>query len=237
MAEPVRLAKRVAALAGCSRRDAETYIEGGWVRVDGGVIDEPQVRVADEQRVELDPGATLDGLQPVTLLLHKPSGMPDVDAVQLLAPAHRAAADHQSLRPARRHFVHLTSLLPLPTLASGVAVFSQERGVIRRLTEDAALMEQEVVAHVEGELAPAGLARLAQGLAWRGQPLPRIKVSWQSEQRLRFALKGVAPEQVPWMCAQVGLQVVQLRRLRIGRLPLAGLPPGQWRWLQPHERF
>jgi 23S rRNA pseudouridine2604 synthase len=237
MTEPVRLAKRVAALAGCSRRDAELYIEGGWVRVDGAVIDEPQFRVADEQRVELDPAATLEGLQPVTLLLHKPAGTSDRDAMQLLAPAHRAATDHQSLRPARRHFVHLASLLPLPAPASGLAVFSQERGVIRRLTEDAALMEQEVVAHVEGELAPAGLARLGQGLAWQGQPLPRIKVSWQSEQRLRFALKGIAPELVPWMCEQVGLRLAAMKRLRIGRIPLAGLPEGQWRYLRRDERF
>ncbi len=75
------------------------------------------------------------------------------------------------------------------------------------------------------------------GLVWRGQPLPPIKVSWQSEHRLRFALKGIDPDMVPWMCEQVGLQAVAGRRLRVGRVPLAGLPPGQWRCLVPHERF
>lgn len=237
MPEPVRLAKRVAALAGCSRRDAELYIEGGWVRVDGAVIDEPQFRVADAQRVELDRGATLEGLQPVTLLLHKPAGLADDEARHLLAPANRAGPDHQAPRPARRHFVHLASLLPLPALAGGLAVFSQERGVIRRLTEDASVMEQEIIAHVSGELAPEGLARLGQGFAWQGQPLPPRKVSWQSAQRLRFALKGIAPELVPWMCEQVGLRVLGLKRLRIGRIPLAGLPEGQWRYLRRDERF
>ena len=39
------------------------------------------------------------------------------------------------------------------------------------------------------------------------------------------------------MCEQVGLRVVALKRIRIGRLPMAGLPPGQWRYLQPGERF
>ncbi len=41
MNEPVRLAKRVAALVPCSRSEAEQYIEGGWVRVDGQVVEEP----------------------------------------------------------------------------------------------------------------------------------------------------------------------------------------------------
>src|SRR5476649_1742389 len=66
MTEPVRLAKRVVALAKCSRREAEQYIEGGWVRVDGMVVEEPQFMV-DTQTVELDPGAKLIATEPATL--------------------------------------------------------------------------------------------------------------------------------------------------------------------------
>ena len=39
MTEPVRLSKRVADMVPCSRREAEQYIEGGWVRVDGQVVE------------------------------------------------------------------------------------------------------------------------------------------------------------------------------------------------------
>jgi len=109
--------------------------------------------------------------------------------------------------------------------------------VLRRLTQDAALIEQEIVADVSGDIAQGGIARLSHGLSPDGRPLPPAKVSWQSERRLRFAFKGFPPDLVPWMCAQVGLQVMQLRRLRLGRVPLSGLPAGQWRALPPHERF
>ena len=71
MTEPVRLAKHLAQMLNCSRREAEQYIEGGWVRVDGVVVEEPQHRVLD-QKVELDPDASLLALTPVTLLLNKP---------------------------------------------------------------------------------------------------------------------------------------------------------------------
>jgi 23S rRNA pseudouridine2604 synthase len=223
MAEPVRLAKRVAALAGCSRREAELYIEGGWVRVDGAVVREPPFRVGDEQRVDIDPAARLEDPGPITLLLHRPAGLDDAGARQLLAAASRSA--------------RLTHLLALPTFASGLAVYSQDRGVIRRLEEDASVIEQELVVGVEGQIAPDGLARLGHGLSHAGRALPPIKVSWQSERRLRFALKGIAPDLVPWMCEQVGLRVTAAKRLRIGRVPLAGLAEGQWRALGPHERF
>jgi 23S rRNA pseudouridine2604 synthase len=67
--------------------------------------------------------------------------------------------------------------------------------------------------------------------------LPPLKASWQSEQRLRLAFKGMDPAHIPWLCEQVNLKPMQGRRIRLGRLPLAALPPGQWRTLLPHERF
>ena len=53
----IRLAKRVADMLGCSRREAELYIEGGWVTVDGAGVEAPQARVAPTQDVALLPGA------------------------------------------------------------------------------------------------------------------------------------------------------------------------------------
>ena len=75
MSEPVRLSKRVAALLPCSRREAELYIEGGWVTVDGVLVEESGARVADNQAVVLLPNATLEEMPPVTILLHKPAGI------------------------------------------------------------------------------------------------------------------------------------------------------------------
>jgi 23S rRNA pseudouridine2604 synthase len=234
--EPIRLAKHVAAMVPCSRREAEQYIEGGWVRVDGVVIEEPHFRVTD-QKVELDPGASTAALEPVTLLLHKPVGIAYDDAQRLLAPANRASDDTSGIRTVKRHFTQLASLVPLPSQASGLAVYSQDRRIVRKLTEDALQIEQELVAEVSGQIATEGLALLCHGLIFEGRPLPPVKASWQSEKRLRFAVKGIPPGLVPWMCEQVGLRLTSLKRIRLGRLPMAGLAHGQWRYLHPGERF
>lgn len=44
------------------------------------------------------------------------------------------------------------------------------------------------------------------------------------------------------MCRQLGLQVVSMRRLRIGRIPIGkgpdgAMPPGAWRYLRVGEKF
>lgn len=232
-----RLAKRVAAQVPCSRREAEQYIAEGFVKVDGQRAELPQMRVRPEQRVDIDPQAQLQAALPVTFLLNKPAGMGPQAVAALLEQAAHWPGDTSGIRPSRTHQLGRKPLLALPDPASGLCILSQDFRVVRKLTEDAGVIEQELVAEVRGEIAPNGLARLCHGLRWDGQPLPPARVSWQSETRLRFAVKGIAPEWIEWMCAQVGLELMALRRIRIGRIAMAGLPVGQWRYLPMGERF
>ena len=236
-AELQRLSKVVAALVPCSRSQAEQYIAEGWVRVDGQRVEEPQFRVAPNQRVEVDPKARLAPPIAATFLLHKPAGLATAKALQgLVADAHWSG-DTSGIRRVKSHTVGLVALLPLPAAASGLVVFSHDRRIVRKLTEEAALVEQELIAEVAGTLVPGGLERLGRGLLRDGKPLPPARASWQSETRLRIAAKGLDPQWLPWMCAQVGLELKALRRIRIGRVPMAGLPVGQWRYLSAAERF
>ena len=251
MTEPVRLAKRLAEMLACSRREAEQYIEGGFVTVNGVVVEEPQARVQN-QAIVLLPGASLLALTPVTLLLHKPAGYESRDAAnasgdagiqtaaQLLTAANHSPDDRSGIRPLKKHFSSSELLTPLATAASGLVVFSGDWRVARKLREDARLLEHEVVVEVSGEIRPGGLERLNRidhGFTYRGALLPPAKVSWQSEKRLRFALKGEVTGQIAYLCESVGLKIEAMKRLRVGRMSLSQLQPGQWRYLMPYERF
>lgn len=235
--EAQRLSKVVAALVPCSRREAEQYIAEGWVRVDGAVVEEPQFRVAEQQRVEVDAKARLQPPTPATFLLHKPAGMRIAQAQELLGAAAHWSGDSSGIRRVKSHTAGLVALMPLPAPASGLCVFTQDRRIVRKLQEDWAVMEQELVAEVTGDVVPNGLARLSRGFVLDGKPVPPLRASWQSEARLRLAGKGMDLELVPALCAHVGLTLTALKRLRIGRVAMAGLPPGQWRYLPAGERF
>lgn len=240
MTDSIRLSKRVAELSACSRRDAELTITGGWVRVDGVVVEEPQFRVTD-QRIEIDPKADLTQAEPVTLLLHKPAGVPmkeiDQAATNLLGDATLWADESANIRPLKKHFTQLTACVPLETDAAGLVVFTQDWRVARKLTEDAATLEHEVIVEVTGELIPNGLKRLNKGIPYNGRTPPTIKVSWQNETRLRVALKGTQIGQIAHLCEAVGLEVVSMKRIRLGGISMGKLPCGQWRYMREDERF
>ncbi|AYO94814.1 rRNA pseudouridine synthase [Xanthomonas axonopodis] len=236
MSDPIRLDKCIAAAFGCSRGEAQQYIEGGWVSVDGVVVEEPQT-LATAAQVTLAENAVLAPAEPATLLLHKPAGICVDAALALATPATRSALDHGDVRVLKRHFLRLHAPLPLEDAASGLLILSQDGRVLRRLSADASAIEQEFLVEVRGELRPYGMARLAHGFVYQQRSLSPCKVSWQNEDRLRFAIKHVQPGQLRYMCGEVGLEVVSIRRLRVGRVSLGKLAIGEWRYLPAGERF
>ncbi|MDR0276481.1 MAG: rRNA pseudouridine synthase [Paucimonas sp.] len=236
MSETTRLSKVLVAQLGCSRREAELYIGGGWVTVDGVVVDEPQFPV-DQQVVALLPGAKTEPLEPVTLLLHQEAGQDAESARHGMTPDNHSEAHATERRVLRGHFARLTCLAPLQAGASGLQVYSQDWRTVRKIDSDLNKLEQEYVVEVRGQIIATGLERLNRGFNWKGHELPKIKASWQNETRLRMVLKNPAAGLIELLCRSVGLEVVGMRRIRLGGVAMAKLPAGQWRYLESKEKF
>jgi 23S rRNA pseudouridine2604 synthase len=221
----VRLAKRLADERPCSRREAELYIEGGFVSVDGVLVEEAGARVTMEQAITVADDATLLEIVPVTILLNKPAGAAQPLHLLNAESLTRTAPGQRFLK---RHVTGQEQYLPLDAKTSGLTVFTQDFRVKRKLADEAAKMEQEIIVEVSGKIADNGLRQLNT---------INGKVSWQNETRLRFAIKNPKPGLIEKLCREVGLTVVSMKRIRIGRIAMSSLPVGEWRYLQDHERF
>lgn len=242
--EPPRLAKRVSELFGCSRREADEWIENGWVRVDGVVVTTLGARAHPKASIEIKNEAKSHRTESITIILNKPVGMPagpeegqQKFALQLLQPENRWSEDQASLSFKATHLRSLALAGRLDPESSGLLVFTQEGSVARRVVGDDARLEKEYLVCVEGELSAANLKKLNFGLSLDDIKLKRAEVSWQHENHLRFVLHESKPQQIQRMCELVGLRVLSIKRLRIGSIPLGKLPEGQWRYLREGERF
>ena len=270
--EGERLSKRVMQIKGCSRKEAEQYIEGGFVTVNGTVVEEPAHRV-DQQTVALDPQASLLLLGSVTLILNKPPGTADgLEDLDEDAPPPRAAPprfgpgaaqgsrkgpppnarnllttqnhwehDPAEIRTLKRHFSDLEADVELETGASGLVVFTQDWRTTRKLSEDLGVMEQEYLVEVKGEVEPDALKPIGYALKDDRNNLPQVKVSVSSSSpamsRIRFAVKGSHPGLVAYLCGEANFEILAMRRVRLGRVTIADLPVGQWRYLADWEKF
>ncbi len=240
----VRLSKRMAELGLCSRREADEYIEQGWVRVDGKVVKELGSRVMPEQAIELDRRGQVAQEKRVTILLHKPVGYVSGQAEDGYQPAsvliteeNRWSEDKTPIEFQNSHHRGLAPAGRLDIDSVGLLVFTQDGRVARALIGDDSNIEKEYHVRVEGHLSEEGLALLNHGLSLDGEALRPAKVSWQNEDQLRFVLREGKKRQIRRMCELVGLKVVGLKRIRIGKIPLGNLPAGQWRYLNAFEEF
>lgn len=242
-AEGVRLSKVMADRGICSRREADELIERGWVLVDGKRVSELGVRIDPDARIVLAPEARRQQAERVTILLHKPvgyvSGQPEPGyqpAVSLIGPDNQFDRDTAQ----RFHPSIFKGLAPAGRLdidSTGLLVLTQDGRVARQLIGDDSEVEKEYLVRVEGQLAENGLALLNHGLWLDDRPLRPAKVEWINEDQLRFVLREGRKRQIRRMCELVGLKVVGLKRVRIGKVKLADLPLGQWRFLTEDEGF
>lgn len=97
--------------------------------------------------------------------------------------------------------------------------------------------DDPVSSDVQSVFPPEKLRLLRHGLRLDDQALKPAKVEWQNPEQLRFVLTEGKKRQIRRMCELVGLRVVGLKRVRVGKVMLGNLPVGQWRYLQPHEKF
>ncbi|WP_373747283.1 S4 domain-containing protein, partial [Neisseria dentiae] len=114
--EPLRLSKRMAELGLCSRREADGYIEQGWVKVNGKTAVLGQ-KVTRADRIDLNKQAHEKQAQRVTILLNKPVGYVSAQAekgyksaTELITPGNRwEGDDSRSKFRERNKFGHATA--------------------------------------------------------------------------------------------------------------------------------
>ncbi len=242
-ADGVRVSKLMAERGLCSRREADEYIERGWVFANGARVTELGTRVPADTDITLSPKARSIQFERVTILLNKPigfvSGQPEDDHL----PAVSLVTAENQYRPdggARFKPTNLKGLAPAGRLdieSTGLLVLTQDGRVARMLIGEDSKVEKEYLVRVEGRLDADGLALLNHGLELDGRPLHPAKVAWQNADQLRFTLREGRKRQIRRMCELVGLRVTGLKRIGIGRVKLGDLPLGQWRFLREDESF
>jgi 23S rRNA pseudouridine2604 synthase len=238
--EGMRLSKLLAERGLASRREADEWIEAGWVRVNGVAAVLGQ-RVQPDVQIEIDDAARQQQALRVTVLLHKPMGYVSGQAEDGYEPAvvlvNAANRWREDKAPIRFHPGQLRGLAPAGRLdidSTGLLVLTQDGRVAKMLIGEDSRVEKEYLVRVTPTPAwsPEKINLLQHGLTLDGKQLKPARVSWANEDQLRFVLREGRKRQIRRMCELVGL-----KRVRIGSVVLGKLPPGQWRYLRPDERF
>lgn len=228
-----RLQKLLSAAGVCSRRQAEDYITAGRVQVNGKKAVLGQRADPDRDQVTLDgrPLPRRAGASAL-LMLYKPRGV-----VTTLSDekGRRTVRDLLRSYPAR--------VWPVGRLdmdSEGLLLLTDDGALTNALIHPRHGIEKEYLVWVSGYRSGAE-RRLAGPMTLDGQPLQRagvaLKRAGEGEALLSMTIREGKNRQIRRMCAQCGLTVTRLKRVREGSLHLdPALRPGQWRLLTSQER-
>ncbi|WP_075643720.1 pseudouridine synthase [Paraburkholderia monticola] len=249
----LRLSKLMSKLGLCSRREADEWIEKGWVMVDGERVDTLGTKVFPDQRIDIDPAAEAFQSSQVTVIVHKPVGLVSGQAedgyqpaITLVTPENRWEGDHSGIRFSASHLRQLAPAGRLDIDSTGLLVLTQDGRIAKQLIGGHSEVDKEYLVRVaygehtvdvESHFPAEKLALLCHGLSLDDVELKPAQVNWQNGEQLRFVLNEGKKRQIRRMCELVGLEVVGLKRVRMGQVMLGALPPGQWRYLSEDESF
>lgn len=235
---PVRVNKWMTELGLCSRREAEALITGGGVLIDNVPIEAPGHKINPRETLTLSPLAAQILAEKFTAVLNKPVGyvsaQPEGDqvpAARLLSLSHAVNSDTAPARDAL-----LAPLGRLDQDSHGLLLLSDDGVLAKAIIGPQHSLEKEYIVIVSGEVTKGKLTLLRNGLKLDDRKLKPAEVDVVEGSTLRFVLKEGRKRQIRRMCQLVGLDVVDLLRVRIGPLRLGDLPEGKWRPLKPKER-
>ncbi|HYN01073.1 MAG TPA: pseudouridine synthase [Vicinamibacteria bacterium] len=240
----VSLARALSKFGVASRREAERWIADGRVRVNG-LLERTPSRWIDpaRDRVEVDERRVGDDTPRVVIALHKPKGLVTTRA----DPGGRPTV-YDALGDVGR-WVFPVGRLDRET--SGLLILTNDHRLGERLTDPEHHVPKTYHARVLGLPGEEALRALREGLPLEDGTLTRpaeVRVlgtprgatsppgaNDQGSTWLEIVLTEGKNRQVRRMGAAVGHEVVDLVRVRIGRLDLGELAPGEWRELGPEE--
>jgi len=242
--EEVRLSKLMSEQGLCSRREADSFIEKGWVFVNGLRVNQLGTKVSRAAQIQLAPEAEKRQQQLVTVMLNKPVGYVSAQPEDGYTPAIKLLTRENFGGPVKSgqgldlEPISLRGLAPTGRLdieSQGLLIFTQDGRLAKQILSEDSHVEKEYLVRVQGSLSTDQLMLLREGLMLDEVPLKKAHVEWVNEDQLRFVLVEGKKRQIRRMCEQVGLTVKGLKRVRIGNLKLGNLPEGQWRFIQADE--
>ena len=207
-----------------SRRKADELIKAGRVTINGEV-GQLNTFVQAKDEVSLD-GQPLAKQRLAYVLLHKPAG------------AVTTASDPQGRRTVVELVQHASRVVPVGRLdadTTGALLLTNDGPLAHRLAHPRYGVEKTYVAEVEGDPDEAALRRLRDGVELEDGRTAPARVARLGPGRIELVLHEGRKHQVKRMCAAVGHPVLRLQRSAYAGLTLAGLEPGAWRELEPHE--
>ncbi|UCD15182.1 MAG: rRNA pseudouridine synthase [Candidatus Omnitrophota bacterium] len=215
-----------------SRRGADRLIKEGKVRINGRIVREPFYRVTEKDSVTVKEKKVIFK-ENIYIIFHKPEGV--------ITTLKDKFADKKimDLLPARFEGVYPVGRLDKNS--SGLIILTNDGQLCYALTHPKFEVEKEYLVRVRGKLSQDSCRRAEKGVVDEGDLLRVKKVKIIRASAERSLCKVVVSEgkkrHLRRLFKQLGLPVLQLKRVRIGNLRLGSLREAEYKIVEKERIY
>lgn len=220
----MRLNKYIAYLNIASRREADKLIKDGKVKVNGEIIINPAIQVAENDKIICDIENYRN--EKIYIKLNKPVGYVVSNNKKEGKPIYKLLDEK------------LKKLYPVGRLdkdSKGLILFTNDGVFSRKIIGEESECEKEYYVKLEGIISDGALKKLEFGISLDGKKLKPAIVKRVSKNSFNIILKEGRNRQIRRMCEKVGFEVILLKRLRISNIYLNDLQEGKFEYLTKDE--
>lgn len=216
----VRLNKFISQSGYCSRRQADSYIENGQVKIKGR-----KARIGDlvyQGNQVMVNGFLLDpknDVLPIFILLNKPVGV--------------TSTTELSVKENIVDFVNYPDrIFPIGRLdkdSQGLIFLTNDGDVVNKILRAGNKHEKEYLVTVDKRISDSFLSQMRKGIPMLGTTTKKCKIEKEGPFVFRIYLIQGLNRQIRRMCEYVGFEVKKLERVKIMGISCDGLKIGEWR--------
>ncbi len=229
MEQKKRLSKALAAAGVASRRQAEELIFAGKVTVNGVVVTVPQTLVSwGTDQILVDKVKLSKEQSKLYFLLNKPKGYICSNA---RVGTKRIVRDLFGAVPER-----LFTVGRLDRETTGLLIVTNDGHFANSVIHPSANITKEYLVKTQNEPFHEQLVRISAGVDIDGDFVKPVKVTKVRKGTLKIVVKEGKKREVRLLVQNAGLEVLELKRIRIGGLLLGELPEGTYREMTEAEK-
>jgi len=227
---PIRLNKYIANSGICSRREADTYIVAGVVKVNGKIVTEMGYKVEPYDKVEFE-GQVIKNEAKVYIILNKPK-----DVISAVSDERGERTVIDIVRNCCTERLYPVGRLDKPT--TGVLLITNDGDLTKKLTHPSSNIKKIYQVGLDKPLTKSDMEKLVSGLVLEDGEIHADEVSYidmDDKKKVGIQLHSGRNRIVRRMFDHLGYNVKKLDRVYFAGITKKNVLRGKWRYLSEKE--
>lgn len=222
--QSISLNKFISSTGICSRREADTWIAAGRVRLNNEIAQKGN-RVLPKDKVYLDGKLLKNKAKAIYLAFHKPAGI----------TCTTDQRDRSNIIDFINYPQRIFPIGRLDKASTGLILLTNNGDIVNQILREENEHEKEYIVQVDRPINQRFVRQMQQGVPILGTVTKKCEVEKIGARLFRIILTQGLNRQIRRMCEHLNYKVVTLKRVRIMHIELGDLKVGKWRQLTPDE--